>query len=107
MVSISGTTIRLTRGDTAAFGLSIMAHGEDFTLGEGDRAIFSVKASFDDEEYAVQKDVEDGIVRILHEDTMDLNVGNYVWDIQIMFADGQVTTIGPGRLKLLADVTRE
>ena len=107
MVSISGTTIKLTRGDTAAIALRLRADGEQFELEDGDRAVFSVKRGYDDAEYVLQADASGGIVELSHADTQGLASGSYVWDVQVTLADGQVATVGPGRLKLLPDVTGE
>lgn len=102
--------ITMTRGDTLSFGLEVEGDALD-------TAYFTVKKSFSDETPVFQKSLGttvDGItlieegkyaVRIAPEDTENLEVGKYYYDLQIG-VNGDVFTVKRGILELEADVTR-
>ena len=105
--------IEMVRGDTLAFGFKYT--GTDQEL---DTCYFTIKADYNGETL-VQKDLTDGIevdattsnsvsykVRIAPEDTHDLDVGLYYYDLQIGM-NNDIFTILRGSLKLVADITRE
>lgn len=106
MVKIQGTTIYMTRGDTATINLSIKNDNkEEYELGEGDVVVFSVKKTLSDETYLIQKTFKDKEIVIEHEDTRNLYFGEYLYDIQLTFADGKVSTIvTPSKLVLESEV---
>ena len=98
----------MVRGDTLAFSFEV--EGID-TL---DTAYFSCKANADDENYVFQKSLTDGIslvetgkyrVRVAPEDTSNIEVGSYYYDLEIG-ANSDIFTILKGVLKVEQDVTR-
>lgn len=98
----------MVRGDTLAFSFEV--EGID-TL---DTAYLSCKANADDENYVFQKSLTDGIslvetgkyrVRVAPEDTSNIEVGSYYYDLEIG-ANSDIFTILKGILKVEQDVTR-
>jgi hypothetical protein len=108
MVSIEGNQIKLTRGDTAVIKLAFLINKLPYIQKPADKVIFSVKESYDSDTYMIHKEVQNCTLGISHEDTQKLEVGTYVWDVQVTVAEtGQVATVGPGKIKILADVTSD
>lgn len=82
----------LTRGDSAYFNIDITdGNGVPIQLSETDKVAFTVKKSTSDEEVLFQK--VGTAVSINPEDTRGLEYGNYVYDIQVTFENGDVDTI--------------
>ena len=106
MLDINNENISLTRGDTAIIELDITINNQPYIFSDADKIIFSVKQSYDDADYILQRQLTSKYITLNHEDTKSLEAGTYVYDVQISFADGQVVTYGPGKFKLTADVTR-
>lgn len=98
------------RGDTFSFTFEL----EDFT-GNLDTCFFSCKENVEDETYAFQKSLGDGIekvsdnqyrVKLEREDTINMIVGlPYFHDVEIGI-NGDFLTIISGKLKLKQDITR-
>lgn len=100
MLYINGTSIRLTRGDTARFDVDIInqVDGTPYELQEGDVLTLTVRLTPSTPEKAVQREAEPGTTSIYlrPEDTANLGVGQYVYDIQLTTAAGDIyTVIGP------------
>ena len=103
--------INLVRGDTLAFDVKVSElDGSDITS-----MYFSAKKKATDTEYAFQKSLSDGItlvaentykVRVAPEDTADLDVGKYVYDLQIGLGP-DIYTILMGVIALIQDVTTQ
>ena len=98
----------MVRGDTLAFSFEV--EGIDSL----ETAYFSCKANADDTEYVFQKSLTDGIslvetgkyrVRVAPEDTSNIEVGSYYYDLEIG-ANSDIFTILKGILKVEQDVTR-
>lgn len=106
MVKIQGTTIYMTRGDTATISLSIKDDNKnEYDLMVGDEVVFSMKKSLSDENYLIQKTFKDKEIVIEHEDTKELSFGEYLYDVQLTFSDGKVATIiTPSKLVLEGEV---
>lgn len=99
--------ITLVRGDTLSFGL--VMYGDVQTL---DRAYFTVKKDYDASP-VFQKTMGNGIslidtgeysVRVSPEDTQDLAVGRYYYDVQVGNGEDDFTILR-GILDLVYDVT--
>lgn len=104
MFKVIGSNIYHTRGDTARLNVTIQYEdGEEVT---GYTAMFSVKKKLKDEEYLFQQEVTDGVIVITHDMTKNLPFGDYVYDIEVHTAEGEVQTIGPAEYHLTADVTK-
>lgn len=108
MLSISGTTIRLTRGDTAYLSVEITnSDGSVYDMDPGDELALSVKKYYQDQTYVFQK-IAHGIpeFKILPEDTSGLDFGTYKYDVQLNRANGDIYTVIPmSDLELQKEVT--
>ena len=99
----------MVRGDTFVFCFEVS------NLENIDHIFFSCKTKQTDTSYAFQKTLEDGIyniegykygVRIAPEDTENLNVGTYYYDLEIR-SNSDVYTLLNGQLTLEQDITRD
>lgn len=100
--------INMARGDTCSFGLEFEGLGQDL-----DSAFLTVKKNALDESPLFQKSLGEGIskksdgvyiVRIAPEDTVELDAGQYAFDLQIS-VNTDVFTIMLGVIILSQDVT--
>lgn len=105
---ISGTTIRLTRGDTFMARIDISnPDGSAYEPADGDVIRFALKKSYSDSKPLILKEIPvDTLLLVLDPaDTKRLDFGRYVYDIQITMADGRVDTfITKATLKLTEEV---
>lgn len=105
---VQRNTIYLTRGDTFKAHLSIKnPDGTEYIPKEGDSIRFALKEDVEDEECLILRDIPiDTMLLIIYpEDTKPLEFGNYVYDIQLTKANGDVDTfITASKLKLTAEV---
>lgn len=102
MYSITGTNIKLTRGDTLVATLSLVREGEPYVPAEGDTILFAVKSKLNPYKTAyvegqplVSKAIstETMTLSLAPADTSSLPFGTYHYDIQVTFADGSVDTV--------------
>lgn len=114
--SIKGNTITLTRGDTFMAKVILVVEGEEYTPNDEDVIRFAVKnkemtpgrKEYVDEEPLLEKVIPNNslILRLESSDTKELDFGDYVYDVQITFADGSVDTfITPSTFRLTPEVT--
>lgn len=105
MFSIEGTTIRLTRGDSAEFDIEIYdAQGTPYELEEGDKVEFTVKENVHMKTAVIKKVGTQ--IQIKPEDTASLSYKTYVYDVQVTLRDGTVDTIiPPSTFEILSEVT--
>ena len=96
MLKVSGTSIEMTRGDTAKLQLYLTYQdGEPYEPEEGDVIRFAMKKTFSD---AVEPDlvktipIDTLVLHIEPEDTKALEYGTYRYDIQLTKANGDVDT---------------
>ena len=106
MFEIKSGKIIMTRGDTGIINLNLTHEGEPFKFSEGDKVIFSVKKNLKDKRCLFSKEAARDTIFIAHEDTENLEPGNYFYDIEIRYNKVQVATIGPGKFIVKYDVTR-
>ena len=95
MVKIKNNKITITRGDTLETTLSIkMSSGEDYIPSELDQIRFALKESYDDAEPLIVKAIPNDtlILRLEAAETKQLEVGSYVYDIELTTPDGFVDT---------------
>lgn len=102
MVSIDGTNITMTRGDTLVADVSMTRNGTEYEPVEGDAIRFAVKnttmvgggANYKDEEPILEKVIPNATLQLVlnPEDTKPFKFGEYVYDVSITFADGSVDT---------------
>ena len=109
------TNLFMVRGDSFGFDLEVVGVNTDL-----DEAYFSCREDVETEEiqYIFQKTIGDGITKvkstedsiIYHfeldpEDTEDVDIGNYYYDVEVNTADGRVDTIiGPAKFKVMGGV---
>lgn len=98
MFSIIGTTISLTRGDSAAFAMDIVrekANGtkEPYEMQEGDALTLTVRRSANAPNPVLVLQAQGGIFQIKPADTKMLAATEYVYDIQLETAEGDVYTV--------------
>lgn len=116
-VNVNGTTITMTRGDTAVIQVSMTRDGASYTPVEGDTVRFAMRpAGLNSKgtEYknpvCLEKTIpnETMLLTIEPQDTAEFGFGEYVYDIQITFADGTVDTfITTATLMLTPEVGNE
>ena len=109
---INGTNLSFTRGDTESITITIKDIDEvQIPLVNGDTVYFTVKTNTDTTDIILQKVITSftggsAIIELTHADTKDLTVDSYVYDVQVTYADGTVTTIiKPSSLKIRSEVT--
>ena len=109
------TNLEMIKGDTLSFAFEVEF---DEAAQKLEKADFTCKTNFDDDDVVFHKELEKGInfskqernklfyiVRIAPEDTENLEAGMYYYDLQIEL-NGDVFTILNGSLKIESDVTR-
>jgi len=110
MFTIKKTSIILTRGDTLKAEISITdKDGNPYIPVPGDTIRFAMKKHYNDPdtEVLIVKDIPINtmILQLDPADTKDLDFGNYVYDIQITTAGGDVDTfIAKASLTLTEEV---
>lgn len=99
-------TIKLTRGDDITLAIVLIdQNGNEYDLQEGDELIFSVKKDFRSKETVLCKHIYTKQLLISHEDTVGLDFGNYIYDVQLHFSSGQIfTVISPSKMIILPEV---
>ena len=110
MVSINGSTITITRGDTLDASLELFTgDGAPYEAQEGDVIRFALKKKYSDKAAVLIKDIPVGTMRLRLEaaETKKLRAAwtPYVYDIQLTTADGTVDTfIDRGKLIVTEEV---
>jgi hypothetical protein len=108
MLSIKKTAISINRGDTAFITVTVRdANQQEYTLQEGDQLWFAVKKKATDTDYAIApKKLQGNVLTIDHSDTIQLDFGTYVYDIQLINSKGYISTIiQPSDFNILQSVT--
>lgn len=100
MFRIDGSKIWLTQGDTAEFRPII----EEYTGQEGDMVYFRVAKIYSDEP-VIEKVVAAGEnIAIAADDTSNLSIGSYLYQLKLMSVDGNISTFATGRFMLEGDI---
>lgn len=94
MVNINGTTITMTKGDSLAVQLHLTMNGEAYFPQDNDVIRFAMKKRYTDDEPLIYKIIPNDtlILKLESEDTKNLAVSQYIYDIQITYANGDVNT---------------
>ena len=96
MYKIEGTTIYLTRGDSfyAEVEMIDKVTGEEYVPEEGDRVRFALKRRCEDKTALLIKEIpiETQMLHLEPQDTKSLSFGEYVYDIELTTASGDVDT---------------
>lgn len=100
--------IKIVKGDTAIFDIAT----SNYIFKDGDKVYFTVKYSVDDEEKVIQKVItsfnENVAKVILSKDDTNVDIGVYVYDVQLSLLDGRVdTVIPPTKFEIIGGVTYE
>jgi len=113
-VKIEGTDITMIRGDSKDLYVRCFDGAAHIPFTKGDKVYFTVKESPVKEEKVLQKvvtDFTDGAahVEILPKDTKHMKFRRkYVYDVQVTFAGGRVSTIVPPSVFMVTEeVTHE
>lgn len=121
MLNVSDTKIAITRGDSGYITINVLM-GDDtpYILQEGDSIHIQVRDKANDGtllfeglieeiEHVKEEGIEiEHVWYIRPEDTMNLNVGSYVWDAQLNLSNGDVFTFIPkSTFKITDEVTME
>lgn len=96
MLQIIGTTITLTRGDTARIHVPLyQKDGSRYTPKDGDVIRFAAKANYKDDTCLIRKIIPNDtlILQLDPADTKPLDFGAYVYDIEVTFENGDVDTV--------------
>ncbi len=98
--------IALIRGDTLRMQVEILVDDEPYTPTDGDRVRFALKQSYSSSKVLIHKDIPNDtlVLHLAPSDTKKLAFGNYVYDIEITFANGDVDTFIRGEFKLEEEV---
>ena len=103
------TNFFMVKGDTFAFGFEIEG------VNDLENAFFSCKANRNDDTYAFQKALGDGIykvadgkygVRVAPDDTANIEAGLYYYDLQIQ-VNLDIFTVFIGQLEIVEGITTE
>lgn len=81
------TIIEVRKGDTVQINLKITNNGEPFVPQNGERIVFSV-GQVGRKEFSI--DAENNVVKIPHEQTNLLSLGNHKFDVRIYDAGKQL-----------------
>lgn len=102
---VENNQIWLTRGDTLKCTINLVnkTTGEPYELSQGDSVRFALKHSrmnatktaYDDKSPVITKTIPVATMALVldPEDTSVLDFGNYVYDVQVTFADESVDTV--------------
>ena len=102
MVDVKGTTITITRGDSAIIGVQIIDFdGQEYVPVEGDSIRFALKKNYSDSEPLLVKAIPITTMQLILDplDTKNLESGpirgKYKYDIELTRANGMVDTFIP------------
>lgn len=105
-MTLSGTNISMTRGDTETLTVRCSVPFED-----GDTVYMTARESVE-APVAFQKivrdfgDEGDAVIVIDHEDTEGMDFGDYLYDVQVTRDSGTVTTlVKPSKFTLTEEIT--
>lgn len=99
--------ITIVKKDTLDLTLTL----DNYELFNGDTVYFTIASTVEQPEPLLQKVItsfdDAGAANIsLSSEDMDLEIGSYLYDVQVNTADGRVdTVIGPAKFKVVGGVT--
>ena len=108
MVSITNTSIFLTRGDSLQIQLALTKNGESFTPSANDTIKFYLSNAYKGHAnyhlYAEKTiDNQTLVLQLAPEDTAEMPYGTYCYDLEITYSDGAVDTFVSGKLTLTGE----
>lgn len=107
MIRIIGGNILTTRGDSNLFHFNFKNSftDDDYSLKEGDSAIFSLRDA-KSKELVLQKNLtSDGDLDIAAEETATLKAGLYLYDVEVTLVNGYRASTPALIFKIVEDVT--
>ena len=107
MFKVDDNNIRMIRGDSGVFTISITdINGRNIELADSDVLTFTLRRTVRNPTIILQKVIVGGELNIKPADTEGLAFGAYVYDIELRRADGYVdTVIPPHEFLLMEEVT--
>lgn len=100
--------IIMTKGDTPTFTFEILLpDGTPYEFEEGDSVVFAAKQNKYDTEpaFVIEADLETKTITFSEEDTKNLEIGKYIWELSLNKADGyRCTFIANKVMKLTVEV---
>ena len=107
----TGANIKLTKGDSFYCQIGIKQDGDshsdgniddNYILQEGDVVRFSMKKTYSDRRILIDKIIPNDtlILHLAPEDTKRLDIGAYVYDVELTFANGDIDTFIQGKIIL-------
>ena len=101
-------TITMTKGDTPTFAFrALLPDGSEYEFEDGDSVVFAAKKNKADPEpaFRIEADLEEKVIRFSEEDTKDLALGKYIWELSLNKANGYRCTFIDNRvLRLKVEV---
>lgn len=85
--------IQATKGDTIIMPFVVTNNdGSIYQVQSGDVINFGMKKNYEDAECIVEKTIDNNTLKLIleHEDTKNLEIGSYHYDIQITEAEGNI-----------------
>lgn len=104
--------IEIIRGTTNAFNITVLdANDNPYILADGEELLFGVKKKHEDESHVILKAITSGengvyIVELEPEDTVNLDIGNYVFDVNLETGEDFYNVIESSPFFIKANVTR-
>ena len=107
MFEVDNNNIKIIRGDSGSFDISITdTNGSIVELAENDVLTFTLRRTARNPTIILQKNIVGGKLAINPADTEGLVFGAYVYDIELKRADGYVdTVIPPHEFLIMEEVT--
>lgn len=100
--------IALTKGDTPTFAFEIfLPDGTAYECEKDDMVVFAAKRNKFDVEPAVriEADMETKTIQFKEEDTKELEIGKYIWELSLRKSNGyRCTFIADKRMNLTVEV---
>lgn len=94
MIKIGDKTIHLTRGDSCIINLSIEDQsGIPYEPLPTDTIIFTVKPDINNDYYVIRKIFNNQQIKLPKEDTINLNFGEYFYDVRLEGHNANYDTI--------------
>lgn len=107
MLYINGSTVQLTRGDTAYLHIPLKTKTGAYDMLSSDEITFTVKKSVRETNILIQKTLRGtNTFHIEPSDTSSMAFGKYIYDVQLVTSKGDVyTVVPPSTFELLTEVT--
>jgi hypothetical protein len=99
LIYVEKDVIHLTRGDDGEIVVPLETYdGEPYVMGEDEYLIFGVRErpiASSELLLEIQSEPGSNYIPFAHDDTVDIPIGFYSAEIQLMLSDGQRTTVWP------------